>query len=41
MQVQFARPLAVGEIDQRTGRPVQPYANWTSHPNNPMAQAAE
>lgn len=35
------RELAVGEIDQRTGRPVQPYANWTSHPNNPMAQAAE
>lgn len=35
------RELAVGEMDQRTGRPVQPYANWTSHPNNPMAQAAE
>ncbi|WP_423206962.1 NAD-dependent dihydropyrimidine dehydrogenase subunit PreA [Paracoccus yeei] len=35
------RELSVGEIDQRTGRPVQPYANWTSHPNNPMAQAAE
>ena len=27
----------------RTGRPVDPnYANWTTHPNNPMAvQAAE
>lgn len=35
------RELAVGEIDPRTGRPVQPYANWTSHPNNPMSQAAE
>ena len=35
------RELAVGEIDARTGRPVRPYANWTSHPNNPMAQAAE
>lgn len=31
------RELAVGEIDPRTGRPVQPYANWTSHPNNPMS----
>lgn len=35
------RELAVGEIDQRTGQPVGPYANWTAHPNNPMAQAAE
>ncbi|MFG6081560.1 NAD-dependent dihydropyrimidine dehydrogenase subunit PreA [Paracoccus litorisediminis] len=35
------RELAVGEIDARTGRPVRPYANWTTHPNNPMAQAAE
>lgn len=27
-------------IDQRTGRPVEPvYANWTNHPNNPMAKA--
>jgi dihydropyrimidine dehydrogenase (NAD+) subunit PreA len=31
-------PLAAGEIDQRTGIPVSPvYANWTTHPNNPMA----
>ena len=37
------QPLAAGEIDQRTGKPVEPvYANWTTHPNNPMArQAAE
>ena len=35
------RELALGEIDPRTGRPVQPYANWTTHPNNPMNQAAE
>ena len=29
--------------DPRTGRPIDPaYANWTTHPNNPMAkQAAE
>jgi dihydropyrimidine dehydrogenase (NAD+) subunit PreA len=36
-------PLAAGTIDARTGRVVEPiYANWTTHPNNPMArQAAE
>jgi len=36
-------PLAAGALDQRTGKPVEPiYANWTTHPNNPMArQAAE
>lgn len=34
-------PLAVGAIDERTGRPVSPiYANWTTHPNNPMAKVA-
>lgn len=35
--------LAAGEIDLRTGVPVDPeYANWTTHPNNPSArQAAE
>ncbi|MBS9720958.1 NAD-dependent dihydropyrimidine dehydrogenase subunit PreA [Tianweitania sp. BSSL-BM11] len=32
-------PLAAGELDRRTGKVVQPtYANWTQHPNNPMAQ---
>ena len=36
-------PLQPGEIDPRTGTRVEPgYANWTTHPNNPMArQAAE
>ena len=35
--------LPVGDVDKRTGKIVDPnYANWTSHPNNPMArQAAE
>ncbi len=33
-------PLAAGVIDQRTEQPVSPvYANWTQHPNNPMAKA--
>ncbi|MDW4498422.1 NAD-dependent dihydropyrimidine dehydrogenase subunit PreA [Sulfitobacter sp. D35] len=35
-------PMSPGEIDPRTGRTVEPdYANWTTHPNNPMAKAAE
>ncbi len=35
-------PMEAGEIDPRTGQEVQPeYANWTTHPNNPMAKAAE
>ncbi|WP_170764403.1 NAD-dependent dihydropyrimidine dehydrogenase subunit PreA [Ruegeria lacuscaerulensis] len=35
-------PMAAGEVDPRTGLEVQPdYANWTTHPNNPMAKAAE
>lgn len=35
--------LPAGATDMRTGRVVEPiYANWTTHPNNPMArQAAE
>ena len=35
--------LPAGSMDRRTGKPVDPnYANWTTHPNNPMArQAAE
>lgn len=35
--------LDAGTLDQRTGKPVDPnYANWTTHPNNPMSvQAAE
>ncbi len=36
------RTLAPGEIDQRTGKPVRgDYANWTTHPNNPMSAAAK
>jgi dihydropyrimidine dehydrogenase (NAD+) subunit PreA len=32
--------LPAGEIDRRTGKTVQPtYANWTTHPNNPMSKA--
>ena len=35
-------PMAVGAVDPRTGKTVEPdYANWTTHPNNPSAQAAE
>jgi dihydropyrimidine dehydrogenase (NAD+) subunit PreA len=31
------RDLAPGEKDLRTGKPVsEQYANWTTHPNNPM-----
>ena len=32
------RSLPVGTVDPRTGRPVAPYANWTTHPNNPSRQ---
>lgn len=35
------KTLPLGAVDERTGRPVAPYANWTTHPNNPGAQAAE
>ncbi|SIP94781.1 dihydropyrimidine dehydrogenase (NAD+) subunit PreA [Aeromonas sp. RU39B] len=35
------RALAPGEVDLRTGRVVSgDYANWTTHPNNPMATPA-
>ena len=34
--------LATGAIDERTGKVVESqYANWTTHPNNPSATAAE
>jgi dihydropyrimidine dehydrogenase (NAD+) subunit PreA len=34
--------LPAGSVDPRTGRTVEPdYANWTTHPNNPQAAAAE
>jgi len=36
------QPLPAGAVDKRTGRIVSPtYANWTMHPNNPMAKVAE
>lgn len=35
------RELPDGAIDPRTGRKVGGYADWTTHPNNPMANAAE
>ncbi|MCH2096457.1 MAG: NAD-dependent dihydropyrimidine dehydrogenase subunit PreA [Rhodobacteraceae bacterium] len=34
--------LPAGAVDDRTGQVVEPeYANWTTHPNNPAAKAAE
>ncbi|WDR01865.1 NAD-dependent dihydropyrimidine dehydrogenase subunit PreA [Devosia algicola] len=34
--------MAPGTVDERTGRIVTgEYANWTTHPNNPAAKAAE
>jgi dihydropyrimidine dehydrogenase (NAD+) subunit PreA len=34
--------LAPGSVDPRTGRVVEAeYGNWTTHPNNPAAKAAE
>jgi dihydropyrimidine dehydrogenase (NAD+) subunit PreA len=33
--------LPNGATDPRTGQVVREYANWTTHPNNPMAKAAE
>ncbi|MEO7743561.1 MAG: NAD-dependent dihydropyrimidine dehydrogenase subunit PreA, partial [Usitatibacter sp.] len=36
------RVLAPGEVDPRTGRKVSgAYANWTTHPNNPMRKEPE
>ncbi|SON55000.1 NAD-dependent dihydropyrimidine dehydrogenase subunit PreA [Hartmannibacter diazotrophicus] len=32
-------PMTSG-IDPRTKKPIEPYANWTTHPNNPMAKVA-
>jgi dihydropyrimidine dehydrogenase (NAD+) subunit PreA len=35
-------PMKPGEVDPRTGKTVEKeYANWTTHPNNPGAVAAE
>ena len=34
--------MPAGEVDPRTGKVVEDvYANWTTHPNNPSATAAE
>ena len=33
--------LPIGATDPRTGQKVADYGNWTTHPNNPMAKAAE
>jgi dihydropyrimidine dehydrogenase (NAD+) subunit PreA len=33
--------LPLGSVDPRTGKTVEPYANWQTHPNNPSAKAAE
>ena len=35
------KTLPKGATDPRTGEKVGDYANWTTHPNNPMAKAAE
>ena len=35
------RELPQGAVDPRTGQTVGGYANWTTHPNNPMTRAAE
>ncbi len=36
------KTLTPGEIDERTGQPVEAeYGNWTQHPNNPGACASE
>jgi dihydropyrimidine dehydrogenase (NAD+) subunit PreA len=35
------RELPQGAVDPRTGQTVGGYANWTTHPNNPMSRAAE
>ena len=35
------RELPLGALDPRTGREVAGASDWTRHPNNPMAKAAE
>jgi dihydropyrimidine dehydrogenase (NAD+) subunit PreA len=36
------KELTLGSLDTRTGKAVEPYANWMTHPNNPMSvDAAE
>ena len=34
--------IPAGDLDKRTGQDVpSEYGNWTTHPNNPMSDAAE
>jgi dihydropyrimidine dehydrogenase (NAD+) subunit PreA len=33
--------LPIGAVDPRTGRKVESYANWTTHPNNPASRAGD
>jgi len=33
------KELAIGSIDPRTGRAVQGYGSWSTHPNNPVRSA--
>ncbi|MEM7469933.1 MAG: NAD-dependent dihydropyrimidine dehydrogenase subunit PreA [Pseudomonadota bacterium] len=35
------KELPLGALDERTGKKVDTYGNWTTHPNNPSATAAE
>ncbi len=35
------KTLPLGGLDERTGRKVGTFADWTTHPNNPSAHAAE
>lgn len=35
------KTLPLGALDERTGRKVGTFADWTTHPNNPAATAAE
>ena len=32
--------VPVGAVDARTGKTVEAYGNWTTHPNNPFARSA-
>ena len=33
--------LPVGTVDARTGKVVEGYVNWTTHPNNPEVWSVE
>lgn len=34
-------PMSLGEVDARTGKVAEGYANWTTPPNNPEGRTAE